>query len=164
MNPPAIPSQVSRERFGKDLLHTAAALATVLGFLGSLPHLVPFLGKRSELAPASFDVMRLLDGPGKMAVLLISMPLFGLLNTFFVISLARAALTLLRRCGVDLDGDICVWLLLLFVLLPVAAGTNLAFAIVLFGEVFSPLPILCMAASLLVTGYFAFRWLQKALF
>ncbi|HKI06090.1 MAG TPA: hypothetical protein VKK31_29190 [Thermoanaerobaculia bacterium] len=46
----------------------------------------------------------------------------------------------------------------------VAAGTNLALAIVLFGEVFSPLPILCMAASLMVTGYFAFRWLQKAIF
>jgi hypothetical protein len=161
---PAGASRVSREGFGKDLLQTAAALATVLGFLGSLPHLVSFLGKGPEQAPVRFDVMRLLDSPGKAAVLLISMPFFGLLNTFFVISLARAALTLLRRCGVDLEGDACLWLLLLFVLLPVAAGTNLAFAIVLFGEVLSPLPILCMAASLVVTGYFAFCWLQKALF
>ncbi|HKG32533.1 MAG TPA: hypothetical protein VKB22_02255 [Gemmatimonadales bacterium] len=164
MTPPAVSSQVSREGFGKDLLYTAAALATVLGFFGSLAHLVPFLGTAPEQEPVNLNVMRLLDGQGKAAVLLISMPIFGLLNTFLVISLAKAALSLLRRCGVDLDGDACAWLLLLFVLLPVAAGTNLAFSIVLFGEVLSPLPILCMAASLVVTAYFAFRWLQKALF
>lgn len=55
-------------------------------------------------------------------------------------------------------------MLLLFVLMPVATGANLSFAIVLFAKVFSPLPLACIVANLVVTGYCAFRWLLNALY
>ena len=149
---------------GGDLLQTASAIATVLGFLLSLGALAPFLGSTPRQGPAGADVLRLLSPEGKIAVLVFSAPIFGLLDTVLVISLARIALSLLRRCGVEISGDLGLWLLLLFVLMPVATGANLAFAIVLFGAVASPLPLAGILANLVVTGYCAFRWLVNALY
>ena len=158
------PGRPQGERMGEDLLQTASAIATVLGFLLSLGALVPFLGTPPQQGSAGPDVLRLLSPEGKVAVLVFSTPIFGLLDTVLVISLARIALSLLRRCGVEISGDLGLWLLLLFVLMPVATGANLAFAIVLFGEVASPLPLAGILANLVVTGYCAFRWLLNAIY
>ncbi|HEX4960919.1 MAG TPA: hypothetical protein VF173_08780 [Thermoanaerobaculia bacterium] len=151
----------SRERAGYELLQTIASIASVLGFLISLATLPPLLGASR---PSGSNVLHALNDSSKAAVLLISFPIFEILNVFLVISIARIAVSVLRRCGVELDTDLGAWCLLLLVLLPVVLGTNLLFMIVLFGDPFTPLPLVCIAGSVLMTMYFAFRWLQKALY
>lgn len=153
-----------RDRGGAELLHIAAAIATVLGFLITLATFVPFLGAPPRPSPAALDVLRPLSQEWKAAILFFSMPIFSVLDTFLVVSIARATVVLLRRCGVELYGDASAWLLLLFVLLPVSLGATMAFVLVLFGEVFSPLSLVCIAGSLVVTEFCAFRWLQNALY
>ncbi len=153
----------TRERAGAELLQTIAAIASVLGFLISLASLPPWLGAPRPSQTGS-SVLRVLNEPSGAAVLFISFPIFEILNVFLVISIARIAVSVLRRCGVELDTDLGVWCLLLLVLLPVALGTNLLFMIVLFGDPFTPLPLLCIAGSVLMTLYFAFGWLQKTLY
>jgi hypothetical protein len=152
------------ERGSGDILQTVSGIASVLSFLIGLTALPPFLGAAPQPAPIRSDVLRLLSGPGQTALLLFSFPIFEILNTFSVISMAKIAVSLLRRCGVEFDSDLAVWCLLLLVLLPVAMGANLVFVIILFGEAFAPLPLACIAGSVLMTTYFAFRWLQKALY
>jgi hypothetical protein len=149
---------------GTDLLQTVSAIASVLGFLIGLVTFVPFLGSPPQHSPLALDVLRPLSREWKAAVLLFSMPIFSVLDTFLVISMAKAAVSLLRHSGVELYGDASAWLLLLFVLFPVALGATLAFVIVLFGEVFSILSLACIVASLVVTGFCAFRWLQSVLY
>lgn len=152
------------ERMGQDLLQTSSAIASVLGFFLSLTTFIPFFGSPAPQAPITADVLRLFSQEGKIAVLVWSTPIFGLLNTVLVISLARISLSILRSCGVEIDNDTGALLILLFVLLPVAVGSNLAFAIVLFGDVTSAPPLLCIVANLVVTGYCAFRWLQNKIY
>jgi hypothetical protein len=148
-----------RQRAGFELLQTIAAIASILGFLVGLANLPPLLG-----APQPAGVLRVLNEHSKPAVLLISFPIFEILDVFLVISIARIAISALRRCGVHVDTDLGVLCLLVLVQLPVALGTNLMFMIVLFGDPFSPLPLLCIACSLLMTLYFAFRWLQQTVY
>lgn len=152
------------ERMGRDLLQTTSAIASLLGFLITLGTLVPFLGTPPPQGASPSDLLRLLSLEWKVAVLIFSTPIFGLFDTLLVLTLARVALSLFRRCGVEFSGDTGVWLLLLFVLLPVAIGANLAFAILLFGQIVSPWPLACIVANLVVTGYCAFRWLLNALY
>ena len=152
------------EWMGRDLLQTVSAIASILGFFLSLTTFVPFFGSPAPQAPITADVLRLFGHEGKIAVLVWSTPIFGLLNTVLVISLARISLSILRSCGVEIDNDTGALLILVFVLLPVAVGSNLAFAIVLFGDVASAPPIACILANLVVTCYCAFRWLQNTIY
>jgi hypothetical protein len=158
---PRVFNSGSRERAGYELLQTIAAIASVLGFLISLATLPPLLGASR---PSSSNVLHALNDSSKMAVLLISFPIFEVLNVFLVIAIARIALSVLDRCGVELDTDLGAWCLLLLVLLPVALGTNLLFMIILFGDPFTPLPACFAAGGVLMTMYFAFLWLLKALY
>jgi hypothetical protein len=157
------PDPQTRERAGGELLQTMASIASVLGLLVSLANLPPWL-RASRPAPIGSSVLRVLTEPSRTAVLFVSFPIFEVLNVFLVLSIARITVSILRRCGVELDTDLGAWCLLLLVLLPVALGTNLLFMIVLFGDPFTPLPLLCIAPSLLMTLYFAFGWLLKALY
>jgi hypothetical protein len=147
------------QRAGAELLQAIAAIASILGFLISLANLPSLLGP-----PQPSGVLRVLTEHSGPAVLLISFPIFEILDVFLVISIARIAISVLHRCGVDIDTDLGVWCLLVLVQLPVALGTNLLFMIVLFGNPISALPLVCMAGSLLMTLYFAFRWLQKTVY
>lgn len=76
-----VPAPSRAERMRGDLLQTVAAIASVLGFLISLGALVPFLGAAPRDTGASPDVLRLLTLEGKVAVLIFSIPIFGLLVT-----------------------------------------------------------------------------------
>jgi len=151
-------------RGGWELLQTVSSIASLLGFLISLVTFVPFLGSPPRHSPVALDVLGPLSHEWKAAVLLFSMPIFSVLDTFLVLSIAKAAVSLLRHSGVELYGDASAWLLLLFVLFPVAMGATLAFVIVLFGEALSVLPLACIVASLVVTCFCAFRWLQSTLY
>ena len=153
----------AREQASGEILQTLASIASILGLIVGLANLPPWLGV-SRPAPAGSSVLRILSEPFRTAVLLVSFPIFAILNIFLVLSTARIAVSVLRRCGVELDTDLGVWCLLLLVLLPVALGTSLLFMIVLFGDPFTPCPILLISGSLLMTMYFAFRWLQSTLY
>lgn len=153
----------AREQTGGEILQTLASIASILGLIVGLASLPPWLGA-SQPAPAGSSVLRVLSEPAKTAVLLVSFPIFAILNVFLVLSTARISVSVLRRCGVELDTDLGVWCLLLLVLLPVTLGTSLLFMIVLFGNPFTPCPILLITGSILMTMYFAFRWLQTTLY
>lgn len=152
-----------RERAGAELLQTMSAIASLLGFLISLATLSPWL-EAPQPRPAGNRVQQVLSGTSSAAVLLSSFPIFAILDVFLMISIAKMALSILRRCEVELDTDLGIWCLLLFVLLPVAVGTNLMFIIVLFGDRFTALPIVCIGSGVLMAMYFAFRWLQRTLY
>ena len=119
------------ERAGAELLQTIAAVVGILGFLMSLANVPAILG---ALRPSGPSVLHVLNESSKPAVLLVSFPIFELLNVLLVISIARMTLSVLRRCSVALDSDLSTWSVLLLVLLPVALGTNLLSMIVLFGD------------------------------
>lgn len=153
----------AQQRAGAELLQPAAAVASILGFLIGLAGLPSLLGAPRP-TPIGPNVLRALDGPSGAAVLFLGFPIFEILDVFLVLSIARIAVSVLRRCGVELDTDLGALCLLLLVLLPVALGTNLLFMIVLFGNPFAALPLLFIVGSILMTLYFAFRWLQKTLY
>jgi len=153
----------AREHAGAELLQTMSAIASLLGFLITLATLSPWLGARQP-RPAGASVQHVLSERSYAAVLLSSFPIFAILDVFLMISIAKMALSILRRCEVELDTDLSMWCLLVLVLLPVAVGTNLLFIIVLFGDRFTALPVVCVGSGVLMAMYFAFRWLQKTLY
>ena len=153
-----------REKLGRDLLQTLSALVTVFGFATGFSSLPAFLTGARPSAPLNLDILRTLGPLGRVALALLGTPIFSVLTTFLVISLARTVISLLGKFGAEPHGDVTAWTLMALILLPVAVGANLIFMVILFGNTVNAFALLCVAGSVLATGIFVFRWLLNRLF
>lgn len=126
------------------------SVVTLLVFITGYTSLPALFGYEQPKQVLSTGVLSVFNTESKIALVLVSTPIFVVLGTWMILSITKLSFMFFRYLSIDLDDGLIPLIFGFLVILPATIGINLLFVLLLFGTPLSFYSILVGALCIVM--------------